>query len=101
LRLMITGTLGVFLVDSLSRITKNVIVIPMMAMTYERAGGTSVMKTMMFFEMSLIVGKLLAMVFALLALWLIPNSFLALFVLGALMTLLYSLVKYEPIKIDK
>jgi MFS family permease len=99
LRLLVNGTLGVFLVDSLGRTSKNVIVVPMMAMTYERAGDTSVMKTVIFFEQALIIGKISAILLSIIALWIIPNSFALLFIIGALMTLLFSLIKYEPIKI--
>jgi len=99
LRLLVGGSLGVFLIDTLSRISKNVIVVPMMAMTYQRANETSVMKTVVFFEMSLVVGKILAIVLGILALRYIDNSYSALFVLAGLMALLYSLIKYEPIKL--
>jgi MFS family permease len=99
LRILVQGTLGVFLVDSMSRITKNVIVVPMMAMTYDRANETSVMKTIIFFEQALIIGKLVAIGLSLIALTFISDSFAALFVIGAIMTLLYSLVRYDPIKL--
>jgi len=101
LRLLVSGGLGVFLVDSLSRITKNVIVVPMMAMTYQRASETSVMKTIIFFEQSLIVGKLIAIILSLVLLSFVPNSFTIMFVIGALMTLFYSLIAYEPIHLRK
>lgn len=99
LRLLVSGPLAVFLIDTLSRITKNVVVVPMMAMTYDRASETSVMKTVVFFEMSLVVGKIIAIVFSLLALKYLTNSFNALFAIAAMMSLLYALVKYEPIKV--
>ena len=99
LRLLAGGSWGGFLIDTLSRISKTVIVVPMMAMTYQRANETSVMKTVVFFEMSLVVGKILAIVLGILALRYIGNSYGALFVLAGLMTLLYSLIKYEPIKV--
>jgi len=101
LRLLVQGGLGVFLVDALSRITKNVIIVPMMAMTYQRASETSVMKTIIFFEQALIIGKLLAIIFSLILLSFVPNSFAVMFTLGALMTLLYSLIKYDPIRLQK
>ncbi|OJI07663.1 hypothetical protein BK004_01110 [bacterium CG10_46_32] len=100
MRLLVKGAFGVFLTDALGRTTKNVIVVPMMAMTYDHANETSIMKTVMFFEMSLIVGKILAILISLAVLVFIPNSFTALFVIAALMTLLYSLIKYEPIKLS-
>lgn len=99
LRLLVRGALGVFLVDTLSRINKNVAVVPMMAMTYDRAGQSSVMQTVMFFEMTLVVGKILAIVLSLLLLALFPGSYAALFILAALFSLLYSLVQYKPIKL--
>jgi MFS family permease len=97
IRLLVRGPLGIFLGDSLGRTMKNVIVVPMLAMTYDHANETSVMKTMIFFEMSLIVGKIVAMLAALVLLWIFPGSFASLFILAAAMTLLYSLVKYEPV----
>lgn len=99
LRLLVVGQIGVFLVDTFSRLTKDVVVVPMMAMTYERASQTSVMKTVVFFEMSLVAGKIVMMLIALLLLKFMPNSFMALFILAGAMSLLYSLVKYETIKL--
>lgn len=100
LRMLVTGSLGVFLVDSLSRISKNVIVIPMMAMTYQQASESSVMKTMIFFEMSLIVGKIIAIAIALFAIWVIPQSFAPLFLIAAAMTPLYGLIRFSPVKLS-
>jgi len=68
-------------------------------MTYDRANDTSVMKTVVFFEMALIVGKIIAIVLSLAVIALLQDSFIALFLIGALMTLLYSLIKFEPIKV--
>ena len=99
LRLLAAGPLSVFLVDTLSRITKDVVVVPMMAMTYDHASETSVMKTVVFFEMSLVAGKIIAILISLLVLNFLPNSFAAMFVIAALMSLLYSLVKYNPVKV--
>lgn len=99
LRLLVTGPLGVFLVDTMSRLTKDVVVVPMMSMTYERASETSVMKTVVFFEMSLVAGKIIAMLLALALLRFTASSFAALFILAGAMSLLYSLVKYEPLKL--
>ena len=99
MRILVRGYLGIFLTDGLGRTTRNVILIPMLAMTYDHANDTSIMKTVMFFEMALIVGKILAMVIALAILVIVPGSFIALFVLAGIMTLLYSLIKFEPVKI--
>lgn len=97
--LLAKGVFGIFLVDSLSRITKDTVVVPMLAMTYDRANETSIMKTIVFFETSLIVGKILVILISLLVLWFISDSFVCLFVLGGIMSILYSLVKYETIKL--
>ncbi len=99
--LLAKGVMGVFLVDSLARITKNVVIVPMMAMTYDHANETSVMKTIVFFEMSLVVGKILSMLISLIVLRFVPGSFPALFVLGGSMSILYSLIKYEAIKLSE
>jgi len=99
IRMLVSGPLGVFLGDALSRTTNNVIVVPVLAMTYDRANDTSVMKTVVFFEMALIVGKIIAIVLSLAVIALLQDSFIALFLIGALMTLLYSLIKFEPIKV--
>jgi len=99
-RVMVRGPLGVFLSDSMSRTSKNIVVVPMMAMTYDHASETSIMKTVIFFEQALIIGKLLAIGASLAIIAFAPEeyAFQGLFALGALMALLYSLIKFEPIK---
>lgn len=101
LRVIVSGAFGVFLTDALGRTAKNAVVVPLMADTYDHANETSIMKTVIFFEMSLIVGKILAILVSLAALWFYPGSFAALFVIAAAMTLLYSLVKYAPVKLSR
>ena len=93
LRLLVQGAFGVFATDALGRAAKNVVVVPLLAETYDHANQTSIMKTVIFFEMSLIVGKILAILAALAAFRWFPESFTALFILAALMTPLYSLIK--------
>jgi hypothetical protein len=68
-------------------------------MTYDHASETSVMKTIIFFEMSLIIGKIVAMVGALVLLSIVQDSFIALFVMAGFMALLYSLIRYNPTKL--
>ena len=101
MRILVRTALGVFVTDALGRTTKNVVVVPMMAETYDHANETSIMKTVIFFEMSLVVGKILAIAISLGVLYVFPGSFGALFVIAALMTLLYSLIKYEPVRLSK
>jgi len=90
-RIIVRNVFGVFLVDSYSRVTKQVVVIPFMAKTYEKAQDTSVMKSIVFFEMSLVVGKIMAILLSLLLLQIFTPGWNALFILAGLFTLLYSL----------
>jgi len=90
-RILTRSILGVFFVDSYSRIAKQVIAIPFTAVTYEKAQDTDVMTGVVFFEMSLVVGKILAIVLSLLLLFIFAPGWNAIFILGGLMTLLYLL----------
>lgn len=92
IKLLAVSGAGVFMADSLYRISRRVLGVPMMAITYEQAKKTSVMKSIIFFQMALALGKILVSVFALLALYFFPNSWLVIFILGAAMTLLYALL---------
>lgn len=85
---------GVFVVDTLSRLSKEMVSVPLVALTYDRAKQKSVMQTIMTFEMSLVVGKMIALAAASLLLLVIPQAlaYPALFILAGLMTLLYSRV---------
>jgi MFS family permease len=91
LRLVSRGVIGVFLLDSYSRIAKQSIVIPMTALTYEKAQDTSVMKTVLFFEMSLVLGKITIMLIALVLLQFFVPGWNVMFILAGLTTLLYLL----------
>jgi len=93
LRLLSRSIFGVFMVDAYSRFSKQSISVPVVAMTYSRATSkdASVMSTIVFFEMSLVVGKIVAMLLALLLLQLFAPGWNALFILAALFTLLYLL----------
>jgi len=59
-RLLVTTPFTVFLVDAWSRITHNMVIVPIYAITYSRAKQQSAMDTGVFFEMSLSLGKILA-----------------------------------------
>lgn len=86
---------GVFVVDAWSRLAKNVVAVPLTAITYERAKTRSVMDTVVFFEMSLVVGKIVACVVLLVVFAFVPSlqaAWNSAWLLAALMTLLYVLV---------
>lgn len=91
LRIMVVQPFQVLLSDAWSRLTKSIVGIPLTAITYERAHNGSVMQTVVFFEMSLALGKLLAM-FVLLALFAVGLSWSAVWIVAGAMALLYSLL---------
>lgn len=101
LRIFINSTLGVFFVDTMSRLGKNTIAVPLTAITYEKAkdsglsDGKKVMDRILFFEMGLVIGKLAAIIMIYLALFFIPDQAMAFqmtFVLAGAMSLLYMLL---------
>ncbi len=101
IRIFITNTVGVFFVDSLSRLGKETVAIPITAITYERAKDLKedkhhhVMSTIVFFEMSLVVGKLIAILLIFFLLFFVSSEMLAFkmtFILAGAMTLLYMLL---------
>jgi len=96
LRMIIQGSLGVFLVDSFYRIARSILGVPLITITYERARRVSVMKSVVFFEMALTVGKLLAAISILILLFFLPSQnglvWDVIFGVAAIMTLLYALL---------
>jgi MFS family permease len=91
LRILSRSIFGVFLLDSYSRVAKQSIAIPITAITYRKAQDTSVMKTILFFEMALVLGKILTMIAVLILLQFFVPGWNAIFILAALITLLYLL----------
>ncbi|MBI4090623.1 MAG: hypothetical protein HY422_01215, partial [Candidatus Komeilibacteria bacterium] len=93
-RLIVRNPWGVFAFETLSRFSKESVSVPLISLTYERAQRMKVMQTVLFFEMSLVVGKLTALVltFALLQIWTGMAAYHAAFILAGLMTLLYMLI---------
>lgn len=95
IRIFVVNQIGVFLVDTMSRLAKNIIMVPLTSITYERAKKKSVMSSVVFFEMSLAIGKLLAILLIYFALFFISDEILAFkltFILAGFMALLYSLL---------
>ncbi len=75
-------------VDTLARTAKEMDFIPISTVTYLRAEETHVVPYIVFFEQSLSIGKLLACLIGM-AVFALTGSFMALFILGALFSLLY------------
>jgi MFS family permease len=100
-RIFIVSTAGIFFVDTLSRLGKNVIAVPLIALTYEKAkeqeadNKRAVMSRILFFEMALIIGKFIAII-AIYSLTLFIGdealAFKVTFILAGAMTLLYMLL---------
>jgi len=91
LRFLAQSPIGVFFVDTLSRVTKNIVSVPFVSITYEEARSTSVMNRVMVFEMALIIGKIIAILTCLL-LWHVTGSYIPLFVFAGLAALLYGVL---------
>lgn len=92
MRVLVVSGVGVFMSDSLYRISSRTISMPFSAIIYEDAKKTSVMNSIIFFQMVLSLAKIFTSVLALAALFFFPNSWAALFILAALMTGLYALI---------
>ena len=95
IRLIVQTQWGIFLVDGFSRIFKNVVAVPLTAITYEDAKNHKVMNTVLTFELSLAIGKLITcvLVFTLLSFFgggLLP--FYIVFITAGLATWLYTLL---------
>lgn len=88
-RPLIATGLGIFFVDSFYRIARNMVGVPLIKLSYERARQVGVMNTVVFFEMALALGKLLAALIAAAAFAWLPMPWLFVFVLAGAMTLLY------------
>ena len=91
LRLLSRSILGVFLLDSFSRVAKQAISIPITAMVYDEARESSVSEVIVFYEMALVAGKIIAMVLCLILLQFFAPGWNAMFMLAGLMTFLYLL----------
>ena len=101
IRIFITNTIGIFFIDTMSKLGKNVIAVPLTAITYEEAKEVKsdhhkhIMSRIVFFEMSLVVGKIVALLLVFLITLLISDEVFAFritFVLAGAMSLLYLLL---------
>lgn len=100
LRVVARGGMSVFLVDFFSRTSKNILMLPLLSGLYEYANKTAVVRTIIFFEMSLTVGKLLASGVMALVFFFFPTAYGLSFFIAALFSLLYlslSGKKHEPV----
>lgn len=97
LRIFLQFPLGALFADTFSRIGKNSLSIPLTAIVYHNARRGDVVERMVFFEMCLIIGKIIALILLLLLLSFVSHSILwqLIFILAALFSLLYSALDGE------
>lgn len=91
MRVFVSTVLGIFLVDALSRLTKKILAVPQMAIIYARGRETHhIMRNSLMFEMSLVLGKILAMIAIVIVFTFWPlSAWPIIFIVAALFTLLY------------
>lgn len=95
-RIFTRGAGGVFFVEMLYQVSDHLTRVPQMAITYTHANHGSPMKRVVFFEMSLVAGKIVAMsviLLALLAMGGSDNFWTISFITAGVMSLLYMLLK--------
>lgn len=95
MRIMARNGLGILIVDSYSHISREIILVPLMSSVYTRAHNGSIMSTIVFFEMALVVGKLTAIIICLLILQIFSPGWNAIFITGIAFTLFYLLFKIK------
>lgn len=83
LRPLVTGGLGAFLMDSFSRVAKNMVAVPMTASMYGEARDGAVMDSVVFFEMALALGKAAAAFLCAIILAVSPAAWTAVFLVAA------------------
>jgi len=100
-RIFINSTVGVFFVDTMSRLGKNVVSVPLIALTYEKAKELqsgqekTVMNRVVFFEMGLVIGKIVAIILVFIITLFVADESLAFkisFILAGAMSFLYMLL---------
>jgi MFS family permease len=91
-RLIATNVYNIFALDTLSRTSKELVFIPLSTVTYIRAEKSHIVPYVVFFEQSLAIGKLLACILGIILFNVTGGSFMVLFILGALFSLLYMFI---------
>jgi MFS family permease len=79
--------------DAVSRMSKEMIWVPMTAMMYSTGKRLGSLTHAVFFEQSLAIGKFVAAVLVLIIVWLFPSPWIAIFILAGLFSLMYMLYK--------
>lgn len=90
IRPLTSGGLGVFLMDSFYRVSKNMLGLPLVALMYQEARDGVTMESVVHFEMSLSLGKAVAAVAAAAILWKWPTAWTAVFILAGIFAAFYA-----------
>ncbi len=91
-RLAVQSTVGVFVVDGLSRLSGQGVGIPMQTLVYDKGTERGNLNFSVFFEMALVVGKML-IAWVLFFIFLYTQNVGIAFILGGVLSLLYLLLK--------
>lgn len=91
LKVLARTALGVTLLDVYSRVAKNFIAVPLTASLYGDAHHSSAMDKVIFFEMSLVLGKIMAILACIVALYFFDPGWNSMFILAGVFTLFYLL----------
>lgn len=94
-RIFPLAAVSLFFVESLTRVGRNFTQVPIFALTYDRAKRSgNIMERIIFFEMSLIAGKIITCGILIGLFYILPTDFFwkAVFVLAGGITLLYGLL---------
>ncbi|MFH1145876.1 MAG: MFS transporter [bacterium] len=88
-RLFVSVPIHIFGVETWSRVSKDALSVPLIAINYDQAKELGSLERVTLFEMALVIGKILAAGLAALLFFLFPGSWSAVFALGALFSLMY------------
>jgi MFS family permease len=91
MRIVAFTPLGIVLSQSLYRVSRLTIQVPFMTIAGRKARDYSVMKSSLLYEMSIVIGKVITAVAALILLAFFPDNWPAIFILAAALTFFYGL----------
>lgn len=83
----------IFSIDTLSRFSKEMLFVPLVAQTYENAKKMGPLEYAVFFEQSLAVGKFLTALLLFFILQYIVSSWILVFAIAGILTFLYTLLR--------
>jgi MFS family permease len=90
-RIAVATPFGVVLSQSLYRVARLIVQVPFMSIAGQKARDYSVMKSSLLYEMSIVIGKIITAAMAFFLLLFFPDSWVAIFVLAAVLTFFYGI----------